>query len=140
MDPTVHPARIHLGMALEALGRIEEAIEQFSRDFSEDSESAGCVGHAYAASGRTAGARRVLEQMEELSSKLYISPFDRAVVHAGLGDREAALQWLEKAAEERVPDVLVLRLDPRLAELEGEPRFEALARRIGLPPIPEGVP
>ena len=133
MDPTFHPARIHLGMALEQLGRIDEAIAQFSTDVSGDSEAAGCLGHAYARSGRAADARRVLDQMEELSSKQYISPFDRAVVHAGLEDRDGALQWLEKAAEERVPDVLVLRLDPRLARLEGEPRFQALARRVGLP-------
>ena len=135
MDPTFHPARIHLGMALEQLGRIDEAIEEFSKDreISEDSESAGCIGHAYASSGRGAEARRILEQMNELAATRYISPFDRAVIHAGLGDRDAALQWLESAAEERVPDILNLRLDPRLKFLAGEPRHEALARRIGLP-------
>jgi hypothetical protein len=58
---------------------------------------------------------------------------DRAIVYAGLGDREAALDWLERAAEDRMPSIVEMKVDPRLASLAGEPRFVALARRIGLP-------
>ena len=136
MDPSFFAARTHLGMALEQLGRHEEAIEEFKKAgeiSAESSESAGCLGHAYAAAGRPAEARRILQEMEERAATRFVSPFDRALVHAGLDDREVALEWLEGAAEERVPEILELKADPRLANLAGEPRFTALARRIGLP-------
>jgi tetratricopeptide (TPR) repeat protein len=136
MDPTFFAARTHLGLALEQLGRLEEAIEEFSKAgeiSAESSEAAGGLGHAFAAAGRTAQARRILEEMDERAATRFVSPFDRALVHAGLADREAALKWLEGAAEERVPEILELKTDPRLANLAGEPRLTALARRIGLP-------
>jgi tetratricopeptide (TPR) repeat protein len=136
MDPGFFAARIHLGMALEQLGRLEEAIEEFRKAgeiSAESSEASGSLGHAFAAAGRLAEARGVLEEMEERARTQFVSPFDRAIVHAGLSDREAALEWLESAAEERVPEIMALKVDPRLANLAGEPRFTALARRIGLP-------
>ena len=137
MDPTFFAARIHLGMALEQVGRADEAIEEFRKAAeisSESSEAFAGLSHAYASAGRTAEARRVAEELEERATDRFVSPFDRAIVFAGLGDREAACDWLERAAEDRVLLIVEMRVDPRLASLAAEPRFGALARRIGLPP------
>ena len=136
MDPTFFAARIHLGMALEQVGRLAEAIEEFrtaGEISAESSEAIAGLGHAYAAAGRGGEARRILEVMAERAEGQFVSSFDRAIVHAGLGENEAACAWLERAAEDRLPSVVEMRADPRLTILAAEPRFAALARRIGLP-------
>ncbi len=136
MDPTFFPARLHLGYSLEALGRVDEAIEEFTRACeisAESSEGTGALGHAFAVAGRTDEARGVLQAMDERAPARFVSPYDRAVVWAGLGDRGAALEWLERAAAERMPSLLEIKQDPRLKTLADEPRFLALARRVGIP-------
>ena len=136
MDPTFFAARVHLGMALEQVGRVDEAIEEFRKAgeiSSGSSEAFAGLSHAYATAGRTAEARRVAGELEERAADRFVSSFDRAIVSAGLGDREAACDWLERAAEDRVHSIVEMRVDPRLAGLAAEPRFGALARRIGLP-------
>ena len=136
MDPTFFAARIHLGMALEQVGRLAEAIEEFrtaGEISAESSEAIAGLGHAYAAAGRGGEARRILEVLAERADRQFVSSFDRAIVHAGLGENEAACGWLERAAEDRLPSIVEMRADPRLAVLAAEPRFAALARRIGLP-------
>ncbi len=135
MDPSFFAARLHLGIALEQLTRFDEAIEELGKagEISESSEAAGGLGHAYAVAGRPAEARQVLVAMDERARTRFVSPYDRAVVLAGLEERETALEALERAAEHRMPSIVEIRIDPRLANLAGEARFVALSRRIGLP-------
>jgi len=136
MDPNFYPALLHVGHALAALGRVDEAIAHFQKAIEiapESSESAGSLGHAYALAGRETEARGILEGMEKRASNRYVSPVDRALIHEGLGERQAACEWLERGADERVPEVLEIRVDSRLEGMADEPRFQALARRIGLP-------
>lgn len=61
------------------------------------------------------------------------SPYDIALEFAAAGDAEEALMWLERSYERREADMIMLRLDPRLDAVRGLPRFEALAKRVGLP-------
>jgi serine/threonine-protein kinase len=140
MDGSFFAARIHLGMALEALGRLDEAIEQFRRAgeiSSESSESAGSLGHALAIAGRSVEARAVLDGLEARPAERAASPFDCAVVWAGLGEPDKVFEWLDRAADARLPAIVEIRADPRFRPVSSDPRFTALARRIG---IPEGVP
>ena len=74
-----------------------------------------------------------MRELEQLSSRSYVSPFYRGLIHAGLGDSEEALNWLERAYEERDHWVETLKVHPRLREIRSAPRYEALLRRIGLP-------
>ena len=90
------------------------------------------LGHAYAAAGNVAEARNVLRELEELSKQRHVSPFERAVIHAGLGETEQAFAWLEKAYAERAGWLVYLQVEPRLAQLRSDPRFGSLARRVGL--------
>ena len=115
-------------------GRSHRGVsEAAARSSSGSSEAFAGLSHAYATAGRTAEARRVAGELEERAADRFVSSFDRAIVSAGLGDREAAGDWLERAAEDRVLSIVEMRVDPRLAGLAAEPRFGALARRIGLP-------
>ena len=139
MDGSFFAARIHLGMALEALGRLDEAIEQFRRAgeiSSESSESAGSLGHALAIAGRSDEARAVLDGLISRPASREASPFDVALVWAGLGDRNRVFEWLGRAADERLPSIVEVVIDPRFRPVSDDSRFTALARRVG---IPEGA-
>ncbi len=66
------------------------------------------------------------------SGERYVSPFLIALFHTGLGSFEEALDWLERACDERVANVVFLGVDPAFDPLRAEPRFQALLARIGL--------
>jgi hypothetical protein len=74
----------------------------------------------------------VLDEMRGLSRQRYVPPEFIAIVYEGLGRRESALQWFEKAYSERSIHSFILP-DPRLDRIRAEPRFRDLMRRMGLP-------
>jgi hypothetical protein len=71
--------------------------------------------------------------LKEPSKWTYLSPYDIAVVYAGLGERDQALAWLERAYQERCGFITVLKVDPRLDSLRSDPRFQDLVRRMNFP-------
>jgi tetratricopeptide (TPR) repeat protein len=77
--------------------------------------------------------RQTLAGYEEHAKSDYVSPMAFAYVYAALDDKPHALDWLEKAVEERTPWAVYLHVDPQFAGLRSDPRFSALVRRIGLP-------
>jgi len=93
------------------------------------------LGHAYAVLGNVREARNVLAELEELSKRRYVSPYEKAILHAGLGETEQALEWLEKAYRERSGWMIYLQAEPRLDRLRSDPRFGNLVRRVGLAPL-----
>jgi Flp pilus assembly protein TadD len=92
----------------------------------------GSLGYAYAVSGRTAEARRIAETLAERSRQTYVPPATVAVVFAGLGDRDAAFEWLEKAWDQHDPWITALKVEFMLDPLHSDPRFAALVKRVGL--------
>jgi hypothetical protein len=90
------------------------------------------LGHALAVTGRRDRAGDILAELGAMSQQRYVAAFDFALVHAGLDDRDQAIQWLERAYEDRDPHLPLLKADPRLACLQSDPRFTALERRVGL--------
>jgi hypothetical protein len=71
--------------------------------------------------------------LNELLSEGSVSPYYIAVIYAGLGDRQRAFDSLERAYREQVSSLVYLNVDPRLESLRPDPRFRALAKRVGLP-------
>src|SRR5437773_5071316 len=92
----------------------------------------GNLGHAYALAGDAAAANRVLHQLLEASAHEYVPPYQIAIVYLGLGNRASALDWFEKAYQEREGVVLDLVVDPRLASISADPRFQAMLQKSGL--------
>ncbi len=90
------------------------------------------LGYGYAVTGQKRQAQKVLAEMEKLSQQQYVSPQSFATVHLGLGNKEQTLAWLEKAYEER--SLLLAFSTEHFDPLRDEPRFQALLRRMGLPP------
>lgn len=123
-----------LGLVYEQQNRTREAIVEFQKaiSLSDGIDGLGSLGHAYAVSGKLSDAENTLHKLDELSKQKFISPFQKALIYAGLGKKEEALKFLEKAFGERALAPVSLRWDPRLNELRGDPRFREFMRRTGL--------
>jgi len=92
------------------------------------------AGSTYAGAGRKQQARKALAQMKNLSENMYVSPFQHAIVYAGLGEKGEALRWLEKGVEERDHDMAYLKRWSMFEGLHSDPRFQDLLRRMNFPP------
>lgn len=139
INPNWAPAHWGLGRTLRKLGRVPEALAAHEKAVTLSGRDAGYVctlANALALAGRLAGAQSLLAEMEERARRQYVSPYDMALIHAGLGDADRAMASLERAYVERHSSLRQLRVDERLDPVRSDPRFEALARRIGLHPWP----
>jgi tetratricopeptide (TPR) repeat protein len=119
-----------LGLVAEQQGRPDEAIAILLPIVGASLNRKSSLGHAYAVAGRTSEARGVLGELTAAAPVRYVPAYWFALVHAGLGERDQALRYLERAFEERSTILAYLLIDPRLAPLRQEPRFVALARRL----------
>jgi serine/threonine-protein kinase len=90
------------------------------------------LGQAYAMAGRTADAREVLRQLEQLSQERFVSPYHMAYVYTGLGETERAIDLLERAYEERAGSVYGIKGSFLFTTLHSHPRFTALLRKMNL--------
>ncbi len=137
MDPNYWPAHVWLGRIYVEKGRLAEAIAEFQKARLIESaipEIYAALGHAYAMSGKRADAEKVIDDLKRLSKQHHVPPFDIATVYVGLGEKEQAFAWLDKAYEERSYFLSYIKADPRLDNLRSDQRFKELVRRVGLPP------
>ena len=137
LEPNFWFDHCFLGRAYEAKGRLPEAIAEFQSALALDKDNTEIwsgLGHAYALSGNKAEAQKVLSHFNELSTYNYVSPYSRAIVYAGLGEKDQVFAWLDRAYQERSYFLAVyLPTDSRLDSLHADPRFVDLKRRVGLP-------
>ncbi len=135
IEPNFHGTHFVFGLAYEQQGRYEEAIAELRKATALSGwlVQLASLGHAYAVSGRRKEAQTVLEQLNQLSKQRYVPPVLRAIIYVGLGEKDQALQWLEKAYAGRDSWWVFLTLDPRFDSLRLDPRFRELVRRVGLP-------
>ena len=133
MDGSFYPAHREYGLALELQGKIPEAISQYERAaaLTDDPIPLGALGRIYGIAGRRDEAQKIFEQLRQLRMQRYTAAYSLALVALGLGDKTEALHWLEEGYRERDGDSIgVIRVDPLLIPLHGDPRFEALAEKI----------
>ena len=124
-----------LGEAYVELGEPELGAAALERALALSGRAArflGYLGYAYARAGRRDDARRMLDELAARRAERYVPLYFPALVHAGLGETEAALDTLERAWEERDTMLRDLKVDPPWERLHGEPRYEALLARLGL--------
>jgi DNA-binding winged helix-turn-helix (wHTH) protein/TolB-like protein/tetratricopeptide (TPR) repeat protein len=136
MNPDFAPAHLWLGRAYQELGRFDEALGAFRRveDRIEDwPVSIAARGFVAGVSGRPTLASQALAELERLSSRRFVTAYGVALVHAGLGQYEAAFAELGKAFDERSNWLVWLRLDPRWSSLRADPRFSELVSQMRFP-------
>lgn len=91
------------------------------------------LGHAYAVSGKRNEALKVLGELQGQARQKYVSPYFIALIYTGLGEKEQAFAWLEKAYEQRHPYLILIKVEPVFDSLRSDPRFAELMRKVGLP-------
>jgi len=115
------------GMYDVALARLEGNPQDV------DLPAVGTVGYVYAIAGRTKEARNMLDEFKRVRGQRYVSAANLAMIHAGLGEKDEALTWLEKGYEERAYQMQFLKVDQRWDSLRDNPRFADLVRRLRFP-------
>ena len=135
-DPNYYFVHAYLGLVYEGQGEYSKAVAEFQRAVALDdsAEPRAQLAHAYALGGRKSEARKLLAELMERAKHQYLSPYDIALIHVGLGDYPRALQWLENAVEDRSEGCIWLKVDSRLDPLRSTPRFQDLLRRMNFPP------
>ena len=137
LNPSFWRALVGLGRCYEAKGQFHEAIACYERakTSSEGVPTAtGALGRAYALTGRTQDAHRLLEELDDLAQRRYVSPYGRVLIHLGLND-DTVFEWLERSYHERAGWLMYLASDPRFDPLREDARFKSLLQRLRLPVI-----
>jgi len=125
------------GYAYLAERRFPEAAAEFekARALNPDATiNLSGLAAAHARAGNRAEAMKLLAQLKKMSAARHVAPFDIAVVYNALGERDQALDWLEKAYLDQSEMMLFLEIYPPVADLRGAPRFQELVRRVGVSP------
>ena len=135
IDPDYFPAHQHLAEVYLHRAQFEDAIEVLERavQISKGASAVrGRLGYAYAVSGREREARNLLADLQEDSKQRYVSPVAFALVHCGLGEKNEAIRWLERAYEEKAGGIASLKVRPIWSDLRSEPGFVKLLAQMGL--------
>jgi len=132
LDPNNAFAHSILGWCLIGKGSKAEARTEFQKATTLDDLPwyVSSLAYACAVSGDRAKAEQILRELEQLAKQRYVSPANRASVYLGLGENEKALDWLEKAYEDRDPIFWWINGDQLYDSVRNEPRFQALLQKI----------
>ena len=133
LDPNFWVAQLNLGKLHLAVGEYQPALAAFTRarDVSGgNTEPTSLIGYTAALAGDGATARRTLEELQSRAPKLYTPPFNIAVLCNALGDRHKALDWLERAIEERDVHLVFLKRDPKWDSYRSDARFKRILAQL----------
>jgi serine/threonine protein kinase/TolB-like protein len=136
LEPNYAQARYTLGLAYVQTGQFDDAVRELQEGIRLSGGNrtiSGALGYAYARAGRTVDSHRVLDTLMAPSDGRYVSPYNIALIFAGLGDADRAFAWLERAYQTRASRLGWLAVLPEFDSLRPDPRFKDLLRRIGLP-------
>lgn len=135
LDPEFSEALEWRGLVLLQQARYDAAIADFRRATRIDSSPRRLshLGFAYGVAGKTAQAQLTLRRLEDLSKRVYVSPWCFALVYTGLGDKDRAFLLLDKAFSERSADLIALKVTPAYDSLRSDARFTDLLARVGVP-------
>jgi eukaryotic-like serine/threonine-protein kinase len=146
-DPDFWVARHYLALAYVQKGMHQDAIAELrklikapengpipDKIVEAESEASASLGFVYGMAGKQAEARAIIDQLDALSNRRYVSPLYFAIVYAGLKENDKAIEYLTKAYEARHPGLVLIRIEPMFDGLRSDERFKQLIKRFE--PIP----
>ncbi len=125
-----------LARAYAGKGQSAQAIAEAQRvrQITDSPLTLASLAGVYAVSGDRGEAETLLKELVEISKRRYVCAYEMAQAYVGLGQKEEAFQWLEKAYRDRSSCMPYLKMEPRFDPLRSDPRFQDLLRRVGFPP------
>lgn len=132
-----NPQRVLLGFWFGVINREKGLYQDSVRAFQtvgDHPHALGHMGNAYTRWNREAEARAIIPRLQQHIRQNGIGTYEVALVYAGLGEKDSAFEWLEKASVVRDKGLTFLKVDPCLDPLRSDPRFQNLLRRVGFPP------
>ena len=136
LDPNFVMAYWQLGLAYEQKAMYKEALEEFQNGVVSSGGGPiylALLGHGYGVAGKRGKALKILNELKQRAEGKYVAPYDIAIIHIGLGEREQGFEWLEKAYEDRIGRLVFLNVEPIFDSLRSDPRFQDLLRRMNFP-------
>lgn len=135
-NPRFVLAEFWLGSAYREKHMYKESLQHFRNAVNLVPDNPALMmayGHALAVSGDGAGAHGVLNQLQTLSQHRYVPAIYMAGIYTGLGDKDSAFRWLDKAVKEHNDRLIYLRVDPIADPLRSDPRFKSLMAQVRVP-------
>jgi tetratricopeptide (TPR) repeat protein len=135
MEPRFGGAIYGLGLTYTETQRFEEAVAAYQQALSinpSDTATIAELGRTYGLQGQRQKAGEMIQRLTDLSRQRYVLPYFIAMPYLGLGETDQALEWLERAIEERCWPMAFLNVEPKFDSLRRNPRFQALCKRVGL--------
>jgi len=133
IEPRFYLAHYYLAQALQLKGQLPEAIAVYRKavELDDDPFALALLGQAYARLGQRDEANKVLVRLNEEAKSRYVAAYGIGAVFLGMGDKNRAMDELERAYRENDGnDIYNIRVDPLLDDLRGNPRFETLCEKI----------
>jgi adenylate cyclase len=132
MDPRFYYGHWAFGEVWQVKGRLDEAIAEYRKavELNDDPSVLALLGQAYARAGQTQEAQKILARLSEEAKARYVPSYSLGLMYLSLGDKDRAIDEMERSYRERASDVALIKVDPMLDDLRGNPRFEALAEKV----------
>jgi tetratricopeptide (TPR) repeat protein len=135
-NPTFAHACETLGYAYEEQGRYKDAIAAFQKAIASSARAPrylADLARAHAFAGQEREARKLLQELKQVSKTKFVPSYLFTWVYVGLGDKDEALAWLTRDTREQSNALPFLKTSPRFAPLRPDPRFQKLVRDLGFP-------
>lgn len=135
IHPNYSRARYYLGLTLLYAGDHAAGIDELEKVVMVEpiQQAFALLGYCYGVAGRRDDARRILQTLDRFEKQRYVSPYVRAWTLMGLGDVDATLTQLERAAEENSVWLIWLKVDRQFEPIRNEPRFQRVLSRLKFP-------
>jgi len=133
LDPRFYYTHWNLAEALEMKGNLREALAEYKKavELDDDPFVLALLGQAYAKVGQRDEALKILAQLSQIGAHRYVPSYSYALLHMALGEKDKAIEWLERSYQEGAGlDLIFLKVDPMLDPLQKEPRFQALVAKV----------
>ena len=127
------PAHLFLGKVFTEKHLYPQALGELQKAQGPTLQALSAMGYVFASSGNESGARKILNDLIQRSKQSYVPPTHIAVVYAGLGEKDQAIAWLQKAFAVKDAHLEFLGVEPVYDSLRSDPRFADLIGRLGLP-------
>jgi TolB-like protein/DNA-binding winged helix-turn-helix (wHTH) protein/Flp pilus assembly protein TadD len=135
LDKDFMRTHLRMGLAYVQERRYQEALVEYNKALEiagDTPQIRAHIAHVMAVSGKKSEALAGLAELQERAKRQYVPPYDIALIYVGLGEKEKAFAWLEKAYNDHSTEMIYFKVEPMLAPLRSDSRYQDLLRRMKL--------